>query len=215
MSYRFSIRLFLTAILGLWFYNSFAQKAPRVEITITATNAFRGTYLFISIYGYEDVTKIVYKVKDSLDNKELESDTQYTALQKYRKGVIDTEKSNDPALTLMKRFAEISERHTHYTKDSILFNTQANTSYIKLLNKVINTNTSALESVSSKNTRIILDGTHFVFIIKALNQNRRVFADSPTQKSYPILYALLHQTIELYRNKKNNTFLTTARTGGY
>lgn len=215
MSCPFSTRFFLIVILGFWRCDSYAQKLPLIQIDITATNAFKGTYLFMSIYNFGDSTKIVYKTKDSLDNKGLKSDTQYMALQGFSGKFLEAQKNEDSVLKIMRKFVEISQRHTYYSKDSIFFNNHDNASYTKLLNKVINTNTSTLESLPSKNTNIILDGTHFVFVIKAPNQNRRVFADSPTQKSYPILYDLLHQTTELYRKRKNNTFLTTAKTDGY
>ena len=215
MYYPFSIRLFLTVILGFWLFDGYAQKLPLIQIDITATNAFKGTYLFISICSYEDVTKIVYKVKDSLDNKGLKSDTQYMTLEKYRKEVIDTERNVDPALKLMQKFAEISKKHTHYSMDSVLVSTKSTPLYTKLLNKVANISTDSLENSKANIDRVVLDGTHFDFHIKRLNQQRVVRAHSPTQKSHPILYDLLHQTMELYRNKKNNTFLTKARTDGY
>ena len=146
MYYPFSIRLFLTVILGFWLFDGYAQKLPLIQIDITATNAFKGTYLFISICSYEDVTKIVYKVKDSLDNKGLKSDTQYMTLEKYRKEVIDTERNVDPALKLMQKFAEISKKHTHYSMDSVLVSTKSTPLYTKLLNKVANISTDSLEN---------------------------------------------------------------------
>src|ERR1700761_6174607 len=134
MPYPFMIRIFLTAFLGFWFCNAFAQKLLYVQIDITATNAFKGSYLFISIYNYSDSTKITYKIKDSIDNKGLKEDTQYMALQNYKGKFVQTKENEDTVLKIMREFVAIGEKHTHYSKDSISFNNYAATPYIRLLN---------------------------------------------------------------------------------
>jgi hypothetical protein len=42
-----------------------------------------------------------------------------------------------------------------------------------------------------------------------------VQAHSPDPKSHPLLYELLNQTFNIYRETKNNSFLTANRTDGY
>jgi hypothetical protein len=208
--------IFLLAIILI--FSASAVKAQthklylnNLEIIITSSNVLKEGNFFIDITKYDDFTKIVYKFQDSVDYKRLFVNKQYKNLSKC----LDTLKNNKSRSELYLEMYNIAQKYTYFSKDSLQITTRSQPLYFELLGKVNKTSSDSLENKIVNENRIVLDGTYFGFTIKNGKNERTVQAHSPDPKSHPLLYELLNQTFNIYRETKNNSFLTANRTDGY
>jgi hypothetical protein len=214
------VTLLALATLLIWnnvFLNRYSNAQPDnnyLKINITANGSGIPNLMQTNICKNAGIIKIVYKLKDSINNKELQENSRYAVLQEKLPKVLN-KANRDSILKIARELDSITDKYTSYDTDSLTLNANNNIRYSKLLHTVgVTGNTSLEYNVYNKN-RIVLDGIMFEFKIQAGHVTRTVYARSPDPKSNPILYKLLSQTLEIYRKTKANNFLSRSRTGGY
>jgi hypothetical protein len=186
-----------------------------LKIDIRASGSFEGTNLLISIHRHTDSIKIIYKLRDSVNYKGLFKNKRYNDLKKFSTWPLNVRTRIDSIQKINLELYNLSQQYTYYSKDSLLISIHSDTIYTKLLDEVSTTGSDSLENKKINKDRAVLDGTYFIFNIKIGNTERNVHAHSPDQISHPILYQLLHQTLEIYRRTKVNSFLSRGRTDYY
>jgi hypothetical protein len=201
-------------VLFLYRHTNTQPDNTYFKINITANGSGIPNLMQISICKNAGTIKTVYKLKDSINNKELRENRRYAVLHEELPKVLN-KANRDSILKILRQLDSITNKYTIYDTDSLTLNANNNTSYSKLLNMVSVTGDVSLENNVYNKGRIVLDGTMFEFKIQTGHATRTVYAHSPDPKSNPILYKLLSQTLEIYRKTKANNFLSLSRTGGY
>ncbi len=84
-----------------------------------------------------------------------------------------------------------------------------------LLNIIFSSSNDLLENKLANQNRLMLDGTQVKFILTDNDKSRTIYAYSPCKTSHPLLTTLIRETMNIYRQTKNNNFLNTQRTSGY
>ena len=100
----------------------------------------------------------------------------------------------------------IKEKYFFYKSDRILVPISGNEIFYNDFNNLFNTHVAILKN--KKKTRIVLDSNRNIeTILKFNNDIKIIFMTSPDEKSHPILISFLKNTLNLYREQKQNNFL--------
>ncbi|WP_264549334.1 hypothetical protein [Flavobacterium sp. N2820] len=100
----------------------------------------------------------------------------------------------------------IKEKYFFYKSDRILVPISENEIFYNDFNNLFNTHVDILKN--KKKTRIVLDSNRNIeTILKFNNDIKIIFMTSPDEKSHPILISFLKNTLNLYREQKQNNFL--------
>lgn len=100
----------------------------------------------------------------------------------------------------------IKEKYFFYKSDRILVPISGNEIFYNDFNNLFNTHVDILKN--KKKTRIVLDSNRNIeTILKFNNDIKIIFMTSPDEKSHPILISFLKNTLNLYREQKQNNFL--------
>jgi len=181
--------------------------------TVVTIRTFNQRNFIINIHQSDNSIKIVYSLYDSTESIKEHADT---AFQRFVKMFMTPDGpgklKND---VLFDKLIVIEDRYTIYDRDSIILNANVDTAYFHLFNKVINTNEFEVKEKDGNGIRVYLDGTEFTYKIKTETGIRKVSAHSPTEATFPLLYALLNRSLNIYREKKSDVFLDKKRTRGY
>lgn len=191
------------------------SNAEHISIVMGGSSAFKGALFTVRIDASRDSIKVVYKLNRSVDYKAVSNDSVYKKWLKYTIAPLNVTASQDTVMKALAKCAGVIGKYTSYDKDSLLLDAKTNIAYATLLNRIVATPSDTLENVANHPPRIVHDGTHYGFTIFDGKTSRNLWATSPTQKTFPILYELLDETMEVYRDNKHNTFLDKTKTGGF
>ena len=168
----------------------------------------------INIYRSGQDIKIIYKLNDSVSSL-INSDT---IIENYRKIIRDTANhpnKNGVVKNAVAKIEELSEPYTFYSVDSIAFSINEKIEFSSLLDSIFNCPKEGLEKRTINKNRIALDGMKFRFIINNSHEQKVIYIHNPDATSSPMLWQLVHESLDVYRNTKRNNFLTVKRTYGY
>ncbi len=206
----FIILIFISVRSDASSYIGFPGDTVRIKIyRIGSSNSYGP---IIDIYKTDNTIKIVYSVferviKDSLAEEDfLNKLMVFMKLKKY-----------DITDSIIEKY---HEKYYVYNRDSLFLNKKTDADYFKLVDKFYSTTDEALENKNiyqsqvKYRTDIAIDGVTFFFKIISRAGIREVSAHSPISTSHPLLYELLTNTLNTYRNKKHNIFLNK-KTWGY
>lgn len=186
-----------------------AQSNKDIIINISAHPVLNRNEFLIDINRHNDVVSIVYTLLDSISYNNLKQNPRFVEL-------LNTTKTNAPNRSdVQAELNTLIKKQSYYSRDSILINSDTDTAYTDLLNKVSSLSTDSLENTIANKHRYILDGIHFRFDIKTAAGNREAYAHSPDATSHPVLYGLIESSLGIYRKLKGDAFLTKYRTSYY
>ena len=207
-----NIILFLTFTFLNYFTKG--QESTTSIITIRATTSVSGQAFSVDIFRNEDNIKVLYKTKESLSDK-IETDSNLTKHRKALMSVKNLTPQNDTVSFYLEQIDSINQVYTKYGVDSLQFNKTENKEFDSLLNAILSSSSEILENKSVSKNNVVLDGTLIRFKITNDQTSRVIYAYSPSSTTYPLLNKLITQTLDLYRQTKNNDFLSIRKTGGY
>jgi hypothetical protein len=204
---------FIVLFLGSTYL--FSQDLKGKRISVQAKSSVNETEFFLETTCDANNIKIKIKVKDSVSQNNLRSDSTFKVIMDSV-GKSNFSSKNDTLMKLFKEMNLVIMSYTAYSVDSLYIPYQQFPAYKKLLNDIFNSSVAVLENIENNKGRIILDGTRMEFTlwkdeISILN----AYAHSPSTLSHPLLYQYLVQTLGIYRQKKASTLLTKNRTSGY
>jgi hypothetical protein len=193
--------------------SSFGQNNNNVSrISLRATTSVSGGEYFIDILGKGDSFKIIYKFKDSLSRK-LEKDTAFIQARNLLLTFKNPKPSNDTVVSLLLKLDSLNQAYTSYSIDSIKLSYDEAPSYVALIKSVLASSAEALENHNRK--RVFVDGTEMKFTLTNNAATKVVYVHSPSNESNPLLYSLISETLDVYRKRKGDNFMTKQRTSGY
>jgi len=181
---------------------------------------------WIDIYRTKDNIKIVYSIQTGKRQDLLNADKDYASFQQV---ILNLPNADSVQKTwyrlhidsIYNQYELIQRKYAICDKDSLLLDRQNVASYDGLLNRINLADTAELEnrphgrSRNLGDDRPVLDGEDFEFTINAISGTKKVQAHSPDPSWKPLLYSLLTETLSIYRDTKNNTFLDKQKTFGY
>ena len=185
-----------------------------IRIPSARPSAHKETIFLINIYRSGQDIKIIYKLNDSVSSL-INSDT---IIENYRKIIRDTANhpnKNGIVKNAVTKIEELSEPYTFYSVDSIAFSINDKREFSSLLDSIFNYPKERLEKRIINKNRITLDGMKFRFIINNSYAQKVIYIHNPDATSSPMLWQLVHESLDLYRNAKKNSFLNVKRTYGY
>jgi hypothetical protein len=163
-----------------------------------------GQELQLTITRTPKFVKVRYAHLDSVREKQLRQDPDNLTPELLRQGLPDRER--------MERYTRAVERYKVFTQDSIQLAVKRAQPVVQLLDSVYEASDETLE----QKKRLILDGTSvYLFIQSPGTKRREIYAHSPQAHSHPLLYRLLHESLQVYRKEHPDSFLTLRATSGY
>jgi hypothetical protein len=163
-----------------------------------------GQELQMTITRTPQLVKVRYAHLDSICHKQLKKDPDNLTPELLQQGLPDRKR--------MERYSKAVEKYKVFTQDSIQLIVKRAQPFVQLLDSVYEANAETLE----QKKRLILDGTSvYLFIQSAGEERREIYAHSPQADSHPLLYRLLHESLQLYRKEHPDSFLTSRATSGY
>lgn len=131
---------------------------------ITATTYVSGEEFLINIFKSKNDIKIVYLIRDSLDDLSLEQNKNYKiykdTLLKLFNNINENKKSFE---FYIDKLDSLTKRYSYYNKDSIILKARKNITYNNHLREIFVTPSEKLENKEGNRNRIVLDGTSFKF----------------------------------------------------
>ncbi|HEV7330667.1 MAG TPA: hypothetical protein VGN63_06485 [Flavisolibacter sp.] len=207
---RKSSILFL--LFTLLVFSSVGQENSVCGIFIRATTSVSGGEYFINILERGHSFQIIYQFKDST-SKKVNEDASVISVRNSLAAVEDLRPDNDTVKKLVLTLDSLYQTYTSYSRDSLSITYEEKPSYVVLFQKVLASSVEELEN--NNRNRIVLDGTRMKFIISNKGETKTVYVNSPSIETNPVLYSLLRETLNLYRQRKGNILLTEQRTSGY
>ncbi|MFD2873662.1 hypothetical protein ACFS5N_14345 [Mucilaginibacter ximonensis] len=192
MSY--SVRLLLLAILFYTAKGLFAQEIVNkgdIAIHIVDADAWGMHKFFIDIYKHRNQVKIVYAHRDSIKHAEIRRDPAYKPISHAAFRYPSSDPRGQSALDSLTKYFDL---HSVYTRDSVTIDIKHDTAYGNLLSRIAKTSEAELKR---KHDDVhVLDGDFPSFIVITNRENKKAEAQSPTMQSHPLLFTLLHHTME-------------------
>lgn len=190
------------------------QRLPRrYAIQIRAQNGVNGSDFRIYITRTPRVISLRYGRLDSIQTAQLHADPRYAA---YVAAVLPGSHSAAAHLAALTRFSALVEQYKVYRWNSLRLGPTPARPFRHLLDSLYATSAAQLERRAENRNRYVLDGTSVSVrvttdaqLIKALS----VYAPRPA--SHPLLYRLLHESLQLYRQAHPTSFLDLRYTRGY
>jgi hypothetical protein len=150
---------------------------------------------------------------DSIQTAQLHADPRYAA---YLAALPPGAQSTAEHLAALTRFAALVEHYKVYRWDSLRLGPTPARPFRQLLDSVYSTSATQLERRAENRNRNVLDGTSVNVRVKTdtlLLKDLSVYAPRPD--SHPLLYRLLHEALQLYRQAHPTSFLDLRYTRGY
>jgi hypothetical protein len=124
----------------------------------------------------------------------------------------------DPAVEhgRIQRFNSAIQKYKVFTEDSIQLEVRSHRSLVQLLDSVYKASPEVLTQKEANGKRIVLDGTLVYVVAKpSRGVGKEVWAQSPAPDSHPLLYRLLHESLQVYRAEHVGSTLPLSATSGY
>ena len=118
----------------------------------------------------------------------------------------------------LRFFSRVLDRYTVFTQDSIQLSVGKHPAFVQLLDSVYTASDETLEQKQRNQRRYVLDGT-LVTLLRATRKGaeapQELGVRHPQPATHPLLYRLLHETLQVYRRNHQESFLTLEATSGY
>jgi hypothetical protein len=116
----------------------------------------------------------------------------------------------------LQRFNRAIQKYKVFTEDSIQLEVRSHRSLVQLLDSVYKASPDVLAQKEANRKRIVLDGTLVYVVVKpSRGVGKEVWAQSPAPDSHPLLYRLLHESLQVYRAEHVGATLPLSTTIGY
>lgn len=186
---------------------------PPYSMQLSAHNSTSGADFRVILTRKADFVYLRYGRLDSVQNGRLRSDPHYTV---YTSALQATQLPVTERTTTAQRFMTLLEQYKVYRWDSLRVATSSHPSFLQLLDSIYSSSAAHLERPEANRRRIVLDGTlvHLVVTTGSLKE-KDLYVRSPRPDSHPQLYRLLHESLQLYRQKHPASFLDPSFTSGY
>jgi hypothetical protein len=191
---------------------SWSQKPAKIHpytMRISAISGVAGKEFQIAITRTATQVNLWYGSLDSVRMKRFRTDPDYytTAL-----AVPDP----DAERARLLRFGAAIQKYKVFTQDSIQLKVKSHRSLVQLLDSVYLATPELLEQREANRKRIVLDGTLVYVVMKSEGRiTQAVGAQSPEPGTHPLLYRLVHESLQAYRTQHFDSFLTQRVTNGY
>lgn len=182
--------------------STFAQKRE-----IIFNLHFNNTEKSSSIHIKEEnkMLFLEYKLIDSISSA-LNKDKKYNRILRKIEKLSFKEENLKLIENHLYQLNIIKEKYIFYKSDSILVPISENEIFYNDFNNLFNTHVDILKN--KKKTRIVLDSQRSIQTILKSNDDIKIIPMmSPDEKSHPILISFLKNTLDLYREQKQNDFL--------
>jgi len=190
----------------LFFFISISMFSQKREITYNLHFNNSEKSSLITIKEENKMLFLQYKLIDSISS-DLNKDKKYNRiLRKIEKLSFKAEN-----LKLIEnhlyQLNVIKEKYIFYKSDSILVPISENEIFYNDFNNLFNTHVDILKN--KKKTRIVLDSQRSIQTILKSNDDIKIIPMmSPDEKSHPLLISFLKNSLNLYREQKQNNFLS-------
>lgn len=158
-----------------------------------------------------------YARLDSVQLHQLRKDQELAALTEMVMAVMsDSCLPKAAKAAIGQRYVARADTYRVYRQDSLQLSAAAFPAFVQLLDSVTQASTEQLEQREANRFRIVLDGTNVSLLIKpAEGPARTLSAHSPRARTHPLLYRLLHESLQLYRQRRPTSLLPTSYTSNY
>lgn len=195
----------------------FAGRSQRLQqpysIHLSAYNGTSGTDFRVNIIRRVDAIYLRYGRLDSTQNGRLRADPRYSSyVSELRANPLPAAAGTNSA----KRLLALVEQYKVYRWDSLRVVTMRHQPFEQLLDSVYVSSAAQLERRATNRNRIVLDGTSVhVVVQKGTQTEKDLYVSSPSLASHPLLYRVLHEALQLYRQEYPTSFLDQRFTSGY
>lgn len=186
---------------------SFGSQKPEDRKIVLTARPQGGFYKIIVKAPANDGIQITYMLLDSV-SKDLKNNTAFFSL--LHKKTTYENMPIEARAALVQKMDSIMEQYRHYTTDSITLAAGSDEKYQQVVNRFFSSGPELRPA-----NRIVLDGTSMVVTVSDGDATRTMYAQSPDQASYPLMYEFINETMNVYRQKKPEGILSKGRTGGY
>jgi hypothetical protein len=208
--------LLLLCLTGL-LLKSFTGRSQHLQrpysIQLSAHNSTSGTDFRVNVTRRVDAIYLRYGRLDSMQNGRLRADPRY--------GSYVSELQANPLPTAagtstVKRLLALVEQYKVYRWDSLRVVTRRHQPFGQLLDSVYSSSAAQLERRAANRDRIVLDGTSVHVVVQTGTQiEKDLYINAPSLASHPLLYRVLHEALQLYRQEYPTSFLDQRFTSGY
>lgn len=190
----------------LFFFISISTFAQKREIIFNLH--FNNTEKSSSIRIKEEnkMLFLEYKLIDSISSA-LNKDKKYNRILRKIEKLSFKEENLKLIENHLYQLNIIKEKYIFYKSDSILVPISENEIFYNDFNNLFNTHVDILKN--KKKTRIVLDSQRSIQAILKSNDDIKIIPMmSPDEKSHPLLISFLKNSLNLYREQKQNNFLS-------
>jgi hypothetical protein len=207
--------LLLLCLTGL-LLKSFTGRSQRLQrpysIQLSAHNSTSGTDFRVNVTRRVDAIYLRYGRLDSMQHGRLRADPRYSSyVSELQANPLPT-----AGTRTAKRLLALVEQYKIYRWDSLRVVTRHHQAFGQLLDSVYSSSAAQLERRAANRDRIVLDGTSVHVVVQTGTQTEKdLYINAPSPASYPLLYRVLHEALQLYRQEYPTSFLDQRFTSGY
>ncbi|MBC6988343.1 hypothetical protein [Hymenobacter sp. BT491] len=189
-----------------------AGALPPYTIQVSAHSAASGRRFDITMRRERRTVTLIYQKQEGVNQAQLRADPLYGKLARQ----LQPSLPRDSIKALSDALEVVIEKHSYFTKDSLLLPVARNKALVALLDSAYLASPETLENPEANRSRIVLDGTGFRFSFLAEGKTvKQAYVRAPSPHTHALLYRLITVPLSLYRSKHPNSFLDEATTSGY
>jgi hypothetical protein len=186
-----------------------AAKIPPYTMRISAISGVAGKEFQIAITRTARQVHLWYGSLDSVRMKPFRADPDF-----YESNT--TRLDPDAERARLLRFGAAIQKYKVFTQDSMQVGVASHHSLVQLLDSVYMAAPELLEQKEANRGRVVLDGTLVYVVMKSGGKvTQQIGAVSPQPGTHPLLYRLVHESLQAYRVGHFDSFLTSRLTNGY
>lgn len=186
-----------------------SAKIPPYTMRIAAISGVAGKEFQIAITRTAKQVHLWYGSLDSVRMTRFRTDPDF-----YNPNV--TEPDPDAERARLLRFGAAIQKYKVFTQDSMQVGVASHRPLVQLLDSVYLAAPELLEQKEANRGRVVLDGTLVYVVMKSGGKvTQQVGAVSPRPGTHPLLYRLVHESLQTYRAGHFDSFLTPRITSGY
>lgn len=206
----------LLCLIGL-LLGPLAGRGQRIQqpysIQLSAHNSTSGSDFRVNVTRRAGSIYLHYGRLDSMQNGRLRADPRYSS---YVSALQANPPSTAEGTITAKHFLALVEQYKVYRWDSLQVATTGHQPFRQLLDSVYSSSAAQLERQAANRGRIVLDGTSVYVVVKTGTQTEKeLYASAPSPTSHPLIYRVLHEALQLYRQEHPTSFLDQRFTSGY
>lgn len=203
--------------LAGWLLSPFVgigQSAPPTySILVSARASISGSDFRVELTRYADSVHLRYGRLDSVQHTLFRQNPLFTA---YVSALENGPLASEERTNIARQIMDLEKQYKVYRWDSLRVATSNHQPFLQMLDSVYVSSAAQLQRAAANRNRIVLDGNVVHVVVKGGNQTEKdLYVQSPGRASHPQLYRLLHEALQLYRQKQPAAFLDQGYTGGY